>query len=75
MAEIGIGMLGYAFMGKAHSHAWRNVAALRPGAPDVRQQVLVGRDADAVTVAAAAIAMHAWVRRHASLDDSGTWRG
>jgi predicted dehydrogenase len=39
-------------MGKAHSHAWRNVAALRPGAPGVRQQVLVGRDADAVAAAA-----------------------
>ncbi|MBD3914341.1 Gfo/Idh/MocA family oxidoreductase [Nocardioides hwasunensis] len=40
-------------MGKAHSHAWRNVAALRPGAPGVRQQVLVGRDTDAVAAAAA----------------------
>ena len=49
----GVAVIGYAFMGKAHSHAWRNVAALRPGAPGVRQQVLVGRDADAVTVAAA----------------------
>jgi predicted dehydrogenase len=39
-------------MGKAHSHAWRNVAALRPGAPGVRQQVLVGRDAAAVGAAA-----------------------
>lgn len=49
----GVAVIGYAFMGKAHSHAWRNVAALRPGAPGVRRQVLVGRDADAVTVAAA----------------------
>ena len=49
----GVAVIGYAFMGKAHSHAWRNVAALRPGAPGVRQQVLVGRDADAVALAAA----------------------
>jgi predicted dehydrogenase len=49
----GIAVIGYAFMGKAHSHAWRNVAALRPGAPGVRQQVLVGRDAEAVAAAAA----------------------
>lgn len=49
---LGVAVIGYAFMGKAHSHAWRNVAALRPGAPGVRQQVLVGRDADAVAVAA-----------------------
>ena len=48
----GVAVIGYAFMGKAHSHAWRNVGALRPGAPGVRQQVLVGRDADAVAVAA-----------------------
>ena len=44
----GVAVIGYAFMGKAHSHAWRNVAALRPGAPGVRQQVLVGRDAKAL---------------------------
>jgi predicted dehydrogenase len=48
----GVAVIGYAFMGKAHSHAWRNVAALRPGAPGVRQKVLVGRDADAVAAAA-----------------------
>jgi predicted dehydrogenase len=24
--RIGVGMIGYAFMGRAHSHAWRNVA-------------------------------------------------
>ncbi|HSU00930.1 MAG TPA: Gfo/Idh/MocA family oxidoreductase [Nocardioides sp.] len=50
---LGVAVIGYAFMGKAHSHAWRNVGALRPGAPAVRQQVLVGRDADAVATAAA----------------------
>ncbi len=48
----GVAVIGYAFMGKAHSHAWRNVAALHPGAPGVRRQVLVGRDADAVAQAA-----------------------
>jgi predicted dehydrogenase len=52
-AAPGVAVIGYAFMGKAHSHAWRNVAALRPGAPGVRQQVLVGRDPDAVASAAA----------------------
>ena len=26
VAEIGIGMLGYAFMGKAHSNAFRKIA-------------------------------------------------
>ena len=40
-------------MGKAHSHAWRNVRAFFPDAPRVRQQVLVGRDPGQVKVAAA----------------------
>lgn len=48
----GVAVIGYAFMGKAHSHAWRNVSALRPGAPGVRRQVLVGRDGEAVAAAA-----------------------
>jgi hypothetical protein len=26
MAEIGVGMLGYAFMGKAHSNAFKKIA-------------------------------------------------
>jgi predicted dehydrogenase len=52
-SPLGVAVIGYAFMGKAHSHAWRNVAALHPGAPGVRRQVLVGRDADAVAAAAA----------------------
>ncbi|MEU0565033.1 hypothetical protein ABZ297_06515 [Nonomuraea sp. NPDC005983] len=26
-ARIGVGMVGYAFMGRVHSQAWRNVAA------------------------------------------------
>ncbi|HCB58646.1 MAG TPA: dehydrogenase, partial [Arthrobacter bacterium] len=44
-------MIGYAFMGKAHSNAWRNVASYF----DVRafeQKVLVGRDAAGVAEAA-----------------------
>ena len=50
--SLGVAVIGYAFMGKAHSNAWRNVAAFRPDAPAVRQQVLVGRDADQVAAAA-----------------------
>ena len=49
---LGVAVIGYAFMGKAHSNAWRNVAAFHPDAPAVRQQVLVGRDADQVAAAA-----------------------
>ena len=46
-------MIGYSFMGKAHSNAWRNVNAFYPDTPAVRQQVLVGRDDGAVKEAAA----------------------
>ncbi|WP_295658090.1 Gfo/Idh/MocA family protein [uncultured Nocardioides sp.] len=50
--SLGVAVIGHAFMGKAHSHAWRNVGAFFPEAPRVRQQVLVGRDPARVTAAA-----------------------
>ena len=45
---LGVAVVGYSFMGKAHSHAWRNVGAFYADVPPVRQQVLVGRDERAV---------------------------
>lgn len=51
MPGLGVAMIGYAFMGRAHSNAWRNVGAFYPEAPEVRQQVIVGRDSDAVAAA------------------------
>lgn len=45
-------MIGYAFMGKAHSNAWRNVASFFD-VPAFEQKVLVGRDAGQVAAAAA----------------------
>ncbi|HYG92487.1 MAG TPA: Gfo/Idh/MocA family oxidoreductase [Nocardioides sp.] len=45
---LGVAVIGYSFMGKAHSNAWRNVRAFYPSVPQVRQQVLVGRDEAAV---------------------------
>jgi len=50
--KLGVAMIGYAFMGKAHSNAWRNVASFFE-VPDVEQKVLVGRDAAGVAEAAA----------------------
>lgn len=50
---LGVAVIGYSFMGKAHSNAWRNVGAFYPDVPAARQQVLVGRDAAAVKDAAA----------------------
>ncbi|PRB41582.1 dehydrogenase [Arthrobacter sp. MYb23] len=49
---LGVAAIGYAFMGKAHSNAWRNVASFFD-VPAFEQKVLVGRDALAVAEAAA----------------------
>jgi predicted dehydrogenase len=49
---LGVAAIGYAFMGKAHSNAWRNVASFFD-VPAFEQKVLVGRDASAVAKAAA----------------------
>ncbi|WP_284988826.1 Gfo/Idh/MocA family oxidoreductase [Arthrobacter sp. efr-133-TYG-120] len=48
---LGVAMIGYAFMGKTHSNAWRNVASYFD-VPAFEQKVLVGRDAPAVAEAA-----------------------
>jgi predicted dehydrogenase len=49
---LGVAVIGYSFMGKAHSNAWRNVGAFYPETPPVRQQVLVGRNGPEVKQAA-----------------------
>ncbi|MFG3440319.1 Gfo/Idh/MocA family protein [Nonomuraea sp. NPDC047897] len=50
---IGVGMVGYAFMGRVHSQAWRNVGAFfdLPLAP--RMAVLAGRSKERTSAAAA----------------------
>ena len=45
-------MLGYRFMGKAHSNALARLPMFFPDAPDVRRDVLIGRDEDALADAA-----------------------
>ena len=49
---LGVAAIGYAFMGKAHSNAWRNVASFFD-VPAFEQKVLVGRDPEQVAEAAA----------------------
>ncbi|MCI0144121.1 Gfo/Idh/MocA family oxidoreductase [Arthrobacter bambusae] len=49
---LGVAMIGYAFMGKAHSNAWRNVASYFD-VPAFEQKVLVGREPEQVAEAAA----------------------
>jgi predicted dehydrogenase len=50
---LGIGMAGYAFMGRAHSQAWRNVASFFELPYRPRLAAICGRDPDAVAAAAA----------------------
>jgi len=51
--EIGVGMLGYAFMGKAHSNAFRKAAYITWPPPFVPHLVgIAGRNAEAVQEAA-----------------------
>lgn len=50
-APLGVAVLGYSFMGKAHSNAWRNVGAFYD-TPPVARQVLVGRDQEQLREAA-----------------------
>ena len=51
--EIGIGMLGYAFMGKAHSNAFRKIAYMTWPPPLMPRLVAIaGRDGEAVAAAA-----------------------
>ncbi|MGM0930171.1 MAG: Gfo/Idh/MocA family protein [Actinomycetota bacterium] len=52
-SPLGVALLGHAFMGKAHSNAWRNVSAFYPGVPAVTQRVLTGRNPHGVAAAAA----------------------
>ncbi|MCK0112584.1 Gfo/Idh/MocA family oxidoreductase [Ornithinimicrobium sp. F0845] len=49
---LGVAVIGYSFMGRAHSNAWRNVGAFYPDVPPVRLQTLVGRDGARVREAA-----------------------
>src|SRR3954465_13374070 len=61
MAEIGIGMLGYAFMGKAHSNAFRKLAYLAWPPPLVPRLVAIaGRNQEAVADAASRYGYQRW---------------
>ncbi|MCB0252001.1 MAG: Gfo/Idh/MocA family oxidoreductase, partial [Anaerolineae bacterium] len=51
--EIGVGMLGYAFMGKAHSNAYRTIPYMMYPPPAVPKLIgVAGRNEAAVTEAA-----------------------
>src|SRR4051794_41945328 len=66
MGEIGVGKLGYAFMGKAHSHAFKTIEHMTwPPPLEPRLVGIAGRDADAVGEAA---------KRYGYEYATGNWR-
>lgn len=49
--EVRVGMVGYKFMGKAHSHAYHDIPMFFPDVPKPIKQVICGRDAQGVAAA------------------------
>lgn len=72
---IGVGLIGYKFMGKAHSNAFRQVASFFPDvALKPEMKVLCGRHAQAVQTAAAQLGWQSYEtdwRRVVARDDIG----
>ncbi|MGW6200086.1 Gfo/Idh/MocA family protein [Kribbella sp. NPDC055110] len=52
MSDLGIGLIGYAFMGAAHSQAWRSAPRFFDLPLNPAMNVLCGRNAEAVRAAA-----------------------
>ncbi|MDQ3327964.1 MAG: Gfo/Idh/MocA family oxidoreductase [Chloroflexota bacterium] len=55
MSEIGIGLVGYKFMGRAHSNAWRQVGHFFDVDPVPRLRAVTGRDEASIKEAAASL--------------------
>jgi predicted dehydrogenase len=72
--EIGVGLVGYRFMGRAHSNAYRQVARYFDVEPAPRMVALCGRDEEAVRDAANALGWEGYETDYARLlerDDIG----
>lgn len=64
--EVGVGMMGYAFMGKAHSNAYKTIPYMMYPPPAIpRLEMISGRDAEGVQEAA---------RRYGFAQSSTDWR-
>ena len=61
---LGVAMIGYAFMGKAHSAAWRTVSSHFDVVP-IARRVVIGRDAEKTAEAA---------RRYGWEESASDWR-
>ncbi len=74
MADIGVGLVGYKFMGRTHSNAYRQVAHFFDVDPTPRMRVLCGRDAAGVEHAARSLGWEEWetdYRKMVARDDIG----
>ena len=63
--KIGVAMIGHAFMGAAHSQAWRTVGRVFDAPLEPVMQVVVGRDAQATADSA---------KKHGWAESSTDWR-
>ncbi len=52
MDQVKVGMIGYKFMGKAHSHAYKDLPMFFPESPQPVMQAVCGRDQNGVEQAA-----------------------
>jgi predicted dehydrogenase len=74
MAEIGVGLVGYKFMGRAHSNAYRQVGRFFDVDPAPRMAVICGRDEAGVRAAAGSLGWESYetdYRRLVERDDVG----
>jgi predicted dehydrogenase len=74
MAEIGVGLVGYKFMGRAHSNAYRQVGRFFNVDPAPRMAAICGRDEGGVREAANALGWDSYetdYRRLVERDDIG----
>ncbi|HKG25926.1 MAG TPA: Gfo/Idh/MocA family oxidoreductase, partial [Thermomicrobiales bacterium] len=74
MTEIGVGLVGYKFMGRAHSNAYRQVSHFFDVDPVPRMVALCGRDEAAVKEAAAKLGWESYetdYRKLVARDDVG----
>src|ERR671912_2908628 len=74
MAEIGVGLVGYKFMGRTHSNAYRQVARFFDVDPTPRMRAICGREEAAVKAAAESLGWEEYetdFRKLVARDDIG----
>jgi predicted dehydrogenase len=67
MSEIGVGLVGYRFMGRAHSNAYRQVTRFFDVDPAPRMRAICGRDEEAVRSAADALGWEGYETDYAGM--------